>query len=149
VLVLIDFVSDPTIKNNKGQTPFTLACQFGLWDVIENLVQHGVDVNKPDESSPYLSYPLHHLVQSGRTRLEVEGMLAKSVELLLNKGANVNCRDKKGRTPLHICCEESVEVAAEPLLAQSGIEVNAQDEAGNTPLHYLMMDWYFLSLIDH
>lgn len=83
------------------------------------------------------------MITSGRICLELDGKLTTVLELLFEKGADVNCKDKRGRTALHICCAESVESAIETLLNQPKVDVNAQDEAGNTPLHYLIKDWYF------
>ena len=71
------------------------------------------------------SYPLHWAAMRG-----VPGVC----QLLVAKGANVNARDKNGRTALHDAVRaEQVEVA-EALIAL-GADVNATDNNSFTPLH--------------
>lgn len=51
---------------------------------------------------------------------------------LLSKNANVSERNKRGCTPLHICCN----IAIAELLMFSGADKDARDALGNTPLIY-------------
>ena len=53
------------------------------------------------------------------------------VKLLTAKGANVNAKDDRGRSPLHDVARKEV---AELLIA-NGANVNAKDDRGSTPLH--------------
>ena len=54
-------------------------------------------------------------------------------ELLLLKGADIEARDKDGRTPLFIACSKNnVDICA--LLISKGADVNAKDNRGWTPL---------------
>lgn len=54
------------------------------------------------------------------------------VQLLLDKGANVKSRNKRGRTPLHDAAEEGDE-AVSKLLLQAGADADVKDEEGATP----------------
>jgi len=56
---------------------------------------------------------------------------AKDVHTLIKHGANVNVKDKKGVTPLHLA--ENMDVVR--LLVKHGADVNATDDGGQTPLH--------------
>jgi len=61
---------------------------------------------------------------------------ANSLGLLdaLQKGANPNIRDPKGRTPLHFMCGIGLAPAC-VLLIHFGANLEARDESGLTPLH--------------
>ena len=62
------------------------------------------------------------------------------VELLISKGANVDAKDHKGRTPLAWAVYggygKPVHVKCAEILIQNGADVNAVDEDGLTPLSY-------------
>lgn len=68
---------------------------------------------------------LHQLILNG----EVE-----EVEKLLNKGTNVNHKDKSGKTPLHTAILSKQFRIVDRLL-ESGADVTITDEAGDTALH--------------
>jgi len=65
----------------------------------------------------------------------VSGGHIEIVELLVNKGENVNAKDKNGRTPLQFAADEGHKEIAE-LLIDKGADVNAKSKYGVTPLHY-------------
>jgi len=58
----------------------------------------------------------------------------KMVELLIDKGADVNARDEAGWTPLHYAAFNGHKDVAELLIAK-GADVNAKNDYGETPLH--------------
>jgi len=53
---------------------------------------------------------------------------------LIRKGADLNLRDKRGRTPLHYACLEGSNDIVEVLLSESSIDVDAKDDRGETSL---------------
>ena len=60
------------------------------------------------------------------------------VELLLDKGVDINAKSKDGRTPLHLAIafdRSSGAVEMLKLLIASGADVNTRDKQGETPLH--------------
>ncbi|MEM9220393.1 MAG: ankyrin repeat domain-containing protein [Cyanobacteria bacterium P01_F01_bin.150] len=59
--------------------------------------------------------------------------LTEFTRLLLDKGADVNIRNRFGETPLHEAVQNFNE-AAIPLLLAAGADINAEDDKGKTPL---------------
>ncbi|HSS39791.1 MAG TPA: ankyrin repeat domain-containing protein [Polyangia bacterium] len=88
---------------------------------VRTLLARGADPDARDED--------------GRTPL-FSALLGGSVALLgllLESKANVNARDTRGATALHVAAEEVLPEAA-TLLIGRGADVDLQDEEGNTPL---------------
>ena len=61
---------------------------------------------------------------------------AADVSRCLAGGADLEARDKYGRTPLHFAAEFSETPAVVVALLAAGADLEAQDEGGWTPLHY-------------
>ncbi|KAF7590226.1 hypothetical protein BBP40_003110, partial [Aspergillus hancockii] len=57
------------------------------------------------------------------------------VALLLQRGVNVNVRNSRGQTPLHIAAQNGQLGVVRLLLASQQIDVDARDQQGSTPLH--------------
>ena len=107
----------------RGYSPLHFAMASGDRDLVEELIAGGAD---PNAKGRFLNgTPLHCL------RNADAGMVA----LLLDAGAEVNARDRSGRTPLHGVCALGKKELAELLVAR-GAEVNARDFSGWTPLGF-------------
>jgi ankyrin repeat protein len=62
-----------------------------------------------------------------------EASRAETIDLLLEKGADVNARTASGRTALHYAADEGDTKAAGLLIAK-GVQINAKDNEGKTAL---------------
>jgi ankyrin repeat protein len=61
---------------------------------------------------------------------------AAMTDLLLDRGADTAAKDKYGRTPLHVACEQHRLPVVQTLLTRAANQLlEARDAAGNTPLH--------------
>lgn len=93
-------------------------------DQVSELVSGGADVNEKDQMG---STALHWTAYAGLTDIS---------RLLLDKGAEVNVKDKLGGlTPLHWAVLKARTDMVDLLIAR-GADVNALDNDGDTPLDY-------------
>jgi ankyrin repeat protein len=69
---------------------------------------------------------MHYAAKSGQVR---------AIKALNNLEANINAKDKNGKTPMHYAAENGKDVAINVMYILGG-NVDAQDKDGKTPLHY-------------
>ena len=117
--------------NVLGLTPLHKAIGWpddASLDAMQFLLKHGADVNARADD---LFTPLHQAAIGGRF---------KAAQLLLANKANVDSRNRAGKTPLHLVSSPSDRPDLRPRLAQLLLEhdadVNAIDEWHTTPLHH-------------
>lgn len=109
---------DAIHKYNRA-VPLHCAVWHGYVDIITLLVKYGANPNGHPES--------HYApIVSGN---------AKTAELLIDLGADVNFTNKNNSTPLHFTAKFANMEVAEVLISQ-GANVNVQDDFGLTPLHH-------------
>lgn len=94
---------------------------------ITELIEAGADVNAVTSSEE--ETPLHVAVRCDNGKL---------VELLLDRGANVNAVERRNRTPLHAAVRYDSHKGLVELLLKKGAIVNAIDNLGMTPLHFAL-----------
>ena len=93
---LFDHNADYGIKSkHEGMTLLHAVCRDGHKDFAEFLIQHGAEVNLPDDNG---RTSLHYAAMSGNPDL---------VEFLLNLGCNPNKLTKKKETPLLFAAQYS------------------------------------------
>lgn len=120
-LKLEDLKNMFNIADHQGKTALHKSAIKGNLDIIEFLIQNGARIDVKEE-------------KSGRTALHM-ATKPEVAKLLIEKGAQIEAKDTRGRTPLLICAMEShVEVAQ--VLVQHGAQVNSKTGGGNTPLNF-------------
>src|SRR5690606_38836479 len=115
-------------RGEDGDTPLHWAAHDAHYEVAALLLQHGAEV-AAQETRYWGGTPLHWAA-------ERQPVL---VQLLLDHGADVNCRNERtGQTPLHYCarCDDVPEVAT--LLLSRGADPSLTDQRGNTPLDFAL-----------
>ncbi|XP_015189072.1 PREDICTED: ankyrin-3-like [Polistes dominula] len=107
------------LKNTGGGSPLYWAIYTRNIQLQTLLIELGTDVNGIIDSHDDFKAPLH---------LTHDVSVAK---LLIDKGANVNIKDRYGCTPLHSVYKISVVKC----LVENGADIHAKNDDGETPLH--------------
>jgi ankyrin repeat protein len=106
--------------------------------MVEALIKAGADVNAKDnrkiqyEDYRYLNTALHYSLSNSPFKANSK----KILNLLIEKGADVNAANYNGEIPLHL----AIEKYQINLLLDAGANVNVVDKSGATPIfHYLKL----------
>ena len=137
--LLIKSGADVNIRGRHRKTALVEVAEQGNSQCLEYLLKAGADVTIPGK---YMKNALveavgkgHYVYRAKRSAL-THAVLAKdlkSIEKLIEAGANVNLRDEKGCTALISAAQNGVEDCLEQLI-DSGADVNSSDDNGNTAL---------------
>ena len=141
----------PTTVDVKSQTGMT-ALRQSIWNddvgVMDLLLQAGANS----------TWALHHAVLSGNLNVAAELVRRRPESLhhddvapihvaalcgdnaliswLQTAGAEMSCRDRKGRMPIHMAAYYA-QLMTLNFLVQNAADVEVQDESGKTALHYI------------
>uniref|UniRef100_A0A8C6KED5 Ankyrin repeat domain 28 n=1 Tax=Nothobranchius furzeri TaxID=105023 RepID=A0A8C6KED5_NOTFU len=157
--VLVQSLLDLDVRNQEGRTPLDLAAFKGHVECVDVLINQGASIFVKD--STLKRTPIHAAATNGHSEclrllignsdlqsaLDIQdgkgqtplmlSVLSGHIECvysLLNKGANVEAKDKLGRTALHRGAVTGHEECVEALL-QHSTNFLAQDCKGRTPIH--------------
>jgi ankyrin repeat protein len=113
----------PIAIQKHGVCILTLAAKFGAQNIIESMLNHGVNINSQTEVHKETA-----LIEASRGGSSIE-----CFEFLIEKGANVNLSDSQGRTPLQfaVVCKAVKHLTS---LIKHKANINAADIGGYTPL---------------
>lgn len=76
--------------------------------------------------------------EEGQTAVHLASRLGKNdiLEKLINSGANINCRDTDGYTPLHYACQSNLPSTVRVLVQKGGANIQVRNpKTGWVPLH--------------
>ena len=117
-----------------GETPLHVACENKQVDVVQLLVNGGVQVNKVNSKG---ATPLWISCRTGSV---------ENVRVLVEAGSDVDKASKGGATPLYVAvCGGHVDVV-DVLLGKGGADVNKAGLRGETPL-WIACDKGFVELV--
>ena len=134
---------DVNFKDSEGFTALTQATHFASFKCIDTLLQSGADVNQitKDQGTVLLMASMYNemrrqldIVLTGDVFVPENHSVLKSVETLINAGADVNTKDNTGNVPLiNVVLHDHVQCV--PLLLAAGADVNATDnQSGSSAL---------------
>ncbi|KAM3859288.1 ankyrin repeat and sterile alpha motif domain-containing protein 1B isoform 1-T1 [Diretmus argenteus] len=121
--VLLQELTDPTIRNSRQETPLDLAALYGRLQVVRMLVSA-----HPNLMTSHARHhtPLHLAARNGHHT---------TVQTLLEAGMDVNCLTENGSALHEAALFGKMDVVR--LLLDSGIDANLRDNQGRTALEIL------------
>eukprot|EP00756_Hemistasia_phaeocysticola_P034088 Hpha_TRINITY_DN16503_c3_g1::TRINITY_DN16503_c3_g1_i7::g.132359::m.132359 len=164
---LVDIGANLDVQDNDGKTALMHALNRGDKGLIKCLVESGADLEIRDaEGRTALHHALFHfdsvarLLEPGwpygfyasQPQNRQSGgsgkCWAEAVSLFVDKGVDLDARDKEGRSVLMKCCQQFPQVARQQkerralvrLLLKRGAKVDVQDSKGMTALMHCR-DW--------
>jgi len=155
-LALLEKGADANAQDNRGETPLQIASWRGDIEAMNSLLDHNAEMdamNRDNETPLSLASSKGNLgavrllldrrpdlayqqVALRRTALHVATIHGHQpiVQLLLDRGADINAEDRDCRTPLHLVADQGRDDIAS-LLLQRGAKVDVRDVSKLTPLH--------------
>ncbi|MBR4984716.1 MAG: ankyrin repeat domain-containing protein [Proteobacteria bacterium] len=118
-----DFIADEYC--NGAHCDYSDGCDI---NIVSYLIKHGANVNNMNHAHVT---PLMHHIQY----LSDLNNYEDNIKALLQAGAEVNAKDKNGKTALMYAADSGNDETIKALL-QAGAEVNAKDKNGKTALMY-------------
>lgn len=128
-----------------GGTPLMIAAALGFPEIIARLLARGAQATASDERG---TSALHAAAQFAFRSSETESA-RRSLELLIEHGADINATNANGQTPLLLLLGGRVEpgipvdqkhlLALLPLFLLARADLNLQDQRGVSPLHACAM----------
>ncbi|KAG7352505.1 ankyrin repeat domain protein [Nitzschia inconspicua] len=126
---LIQSGADVYMTDTYGRTALHRAAQSGCEAMVQLLLRTRAKHRLDQPDLHHHATPLHFAVQGYSSRGS-----ARVVELLAEKGANVDHQDKSGMSPLHIASRSGA-VDIVRVLLERNAQVSVTSSDGKTPLH--------------
>lgn len=130
---LLDSGASIELKDSEGIDVLHRAVMNNKTNILELLLKNGANANGafPDSNGYYKENTLLHIAAIKN--------YAEAANVLIQYNADIEAKNKTGKTPLHSASEKnSLEVAK--VLCDNGSNPNAEDNTKWTPLHWAAME---------
>ena len=146
VQLLLEHGASVHVRDQNNQTPLHLASLHHYPSSTALLLKLGAEVDAKDSDN---MTPLLFVLTEPVTTFYTDDVVRRSTtaQVLLDHGASVHMRNKKGQTPLHLALLRRYSNTVE-LLLKLGAEVDAKDNDNMTPLHVALMGSKYLPNYD-
>ncbi|MDR2642497.1 MAG: ankyrin repeat domain-containing protein [Planctomycetaceae bacterium] len=151
-----DAHAEINVKDKKNNTPLLSAVRYPRkFEIIKYLIERGVDIHAVDidgrnaihylTTAHYLPEPsplIQHYYNKPPTN---EPMNLKSMDnlisIFIDNGVNINCKDKRGKTPLHCAVDpnSTINTNLVALFIKKGADIYAKDNNGRTALFLFLL----------
>lgn len=142
IQALLDAGADKNKADTLGATPLALACNKGHAGIVKLLLERGAAVNRPGKGMDYT--PLLEACKATDAKASAE-----IIDLLLAKGASVDCCSERGDTPFMVAIEFQNSAALEALVASLGDDAAAVTAYLNKPNNKGMTAWKVVTHPDY
>ena len=122
---------NPSQPDKAGITPLHEAAYLRMLQVVHMLIDSGAQVN---QHNLFLRTPLHDVIAGAPFGAQRKNEGIAIVELLLRRGAQVDCVDNTDETPLDKSIHKG-NLSVTALLLTAGADPKQASKAGITPLH--------------
>jgi ankyrin repeat domain-containing protein 50 len=126
-ILLADPRIDVELRNQDGWPALVMAARYGYIPIAEALLDKGANIEQSDSE-----------LDGGGTAIlrAIDYNKLAMAQMLYNRGANWDCRDKYNRSLIHgAAVNNRSQILRWLLEAQPGFDINLQDVNGKTALH--------------
>ena len=120
-MALVSYGADVREQDEQGDTIIHTFIKLNRIDLLEEVIRRGADVNGVNSNN---EPPLH-------LSLELRSMKIARI-FILHEKTNLEARNNKGETALHIATRQNMKNAI-LLICARGVPSNSKDNDGNTP----------------
>eukprot|EP00105_Crassostrea_gigas_P032335 XP_011455301.2 PREDICTED: uncharacterized protein LOC105347792 [Crassostrea gigas] len=124
-------------KDWGGFYPIHIVSLFHNYKMLERLIDVGFPVKTLSRTANRWT-PLHlaagNDTHNYENRKQDEARRKKTVQILLDNGADINSRTEDGRSPLYIACQNGHDSTVK-LLLRNGADINSCNHDGTSPLY--------------